>query len=302
MMLPERQRRGRHGRGRGLGLRGRVRRRDERRRRRPRARPDELREPDRPRRPGQLLDRGRPRRADARAARGQALPRDRRRARGDPEQRLGASATVVTRNTLLLADPSVDGIKTGHTTRGRLRARRLGQAGGGAARLGRARRGQRGGSRRRDRRAPRLRLLALRASAAPFRGAARSSPRRRSRYEDEPLALVAKRALPVVGPRGPAAATPTVDAPLEVEGPIERGERARHGDGRPSTASGSARSRWSRPRAIAEPTWVDRVGGPGVVVAASSPSRSSYCSLSRSCFGTARRAGRRERSAARRRE
>ncbi len=112
----ERQRRGRHRRRRRLGLGVRVRRRDEPDR--GGARPDRhpLREPDRARREGQLLDRRGSLRTCPEAARRQALPPDRGDAEGDADQRRPATGSSPTPTRCCCSDPTVDGVKTGHTT------------------------------------------------------------------------------------------------------------------------------------------------------------------------------------------
>ena len=172
--------------------------------------------------------------------------------------------TVVSRNTLLLADPSVDGIKTGHTLdagyvlvasaerRGvPLLSVVLGTASEGA----------------RD--AETEELLdygySLYERRSPFE-AGDELEEAAVRYEDEPLQLVAKRGLGVQA-RADQDLRAEFDAPLEVEGPIERGERVGRAivllDEEPVGSVPLIAA-----RAIAEPTFVDRVGGPAVVVAA----------------------------------
>lgn len=190
-----------------------------------------------------------------------------RRIVDEPEEQLSSGEvprTVVTRNTLLLADPSVDGIKTGHTL------------GAGYVLVASAeRRGVPllsvvlGTASEAARDAETQELLdfgySLYEERSPFEPG-EELDEATVRYEDEPLALVAERELAVQA-RADEDLRAEVEAPEEVEGPIERGERI----GR-ATVLLDDRAVGTVPliaaRAIAEPTLVDRVGGPGVVVAA----------------------------------
>jgi len=168
---------------------------------------------------------------------------------------------VVTRNTLLLADPSVDGVKTGHTTEAGYvlvaSAKREGVPLVSVV-LGAASEAARD--------AETAELLDFGYSLYDERSAFRRKQELASvsvSYEDAPLALLAKRELPVVA-REDQQLDATVDAPAIVEGPIERGERVGMAtvtlDGERVGAVPLVAA-----TAIAEPTWVDRIGGPGVV-------------------------------------
>ncbi len=196
--------------------------------------------------------------------------RDDRRFRkivSQPEATLESGAmprTVVTRNTLLLADPTVDGIKTGHTTEaGYVLVASAKREGvplisvvlGAASEAGRD--------------AASAELLdygfSLYEKRSPFR-AGEELASVEARYEDEPLELIAKRPL-AVPVRDDQTLRAAVDAPAEVEGPIAEGEKLGTAtvtlDGeRVGTVPLIAAT------AIAEPTIVDRVGGPAVVAAA----------------------------------
>lgn len=189
-----------------------------------------------------------------------------RRIVSKPKAELTSGATprtVVTRNTLLLSDPTVDGVKTGHT-------RDAGYVLVASAR----------------RRGVPLLSVVLGAPSEAVRdedserlldyGFSRYRPRApfeardelasaAVRYRDEPLALIAGGA---VGARvrSDQRFETTVDAPDEVEGPIDEGERLGHVtvrlDGRPI-----GRVPLLAAESIAAPTVIDRIGGPGVVVA-----------------------------------
>ena len=190
-----------------------------------------------------------------------------RRVVDEPEERLASGSvprTVVNRNTLLLADPSVDGIKTGHTLEA-----------GYVLVASAERRGVPllsvvlGTPSEAARNAETEELLdfgySLYEERSPFeRGEELDAAT--VRYEDEPLALVAKRELAVEA-RADEDLRAEVEAPDEVEGPIERGERIGRAtvllDDRPIGTVPLIAA-----RAVAEPTLVDRVGGPGVVLAA----------------------------------
>ena len=184
-----------------------------------------------------------------------------------PEATLESGAMprqVVTRNTLLLSDPTVDGIKTGHTTEAGYvlvaSAKRKGVplisvVLGAGSEAGRD--------------AASAELLdygySLYDERSPFRKG-ESLASAQVRYEDEPLELVAKRALAVPA-REDQVLEAEVDAPAEVEGPIEKGEPLGT-----STVTLDGERIGQVPLlaavAVAEPTFVDRIGGPPVVAAA----------------------------------
>ena len=163
----------------------------------------------------------------------------------------------------MLSDPSVDGIKTGHTLDAGYVLVALREAGGGAADLGRARRRERGRARRRLRGAPRLRLLASTSSAAPF-----ERRRASSATADGPLRGRSARA---ASRRGPSRSRRRDDQALETErrraGGGRGADRARASGSASrrscSTASRSAGCRCSPRRARRGADVVDKVGGPG---------------------------------------
>jgi D-alanyl-D-alanine carboxypeptidase (penicillin-binding protein 5/6) len=184
-----------------------------------------------------------------------------------PEATLKSGAmprTVVTRNTLLLSDPTVDGMKTGHTSQAGYvlvaSAKRQGVplisvVLGAGSEAGRD--------------AASAELLdygySLYERRSPFR-ADEEMASVEVRYEDEPLALLAAESLPVQA-RADQKLAASVDAPAELEGPIERGEKLGEAT---VTLDGERVGRVPlvAAAAIAEPTIVDRVGGPWVVVGA----------------------------------
>ena len=181
-----------------------------------------------------------------------------------PEATLRSGAVervVVTRNTLLLADPSVDGVKTGHTTEAGYvlvaSAKREGVPLVSVV-LGAASEAARD--------AETAELLEYGYSLYEERSAFREEEELASApvsYEETPLGLLARRELPVVA-REDQELEAEVDAPPFVEGPIDRGERI----GR-ATVTLDGEVVGTVPlvaaRGIAEPTWVDRIGGPLVV-------------------------------------
>lgn len=183
-----------------------------------------------------------------------------------PEATLRSGAVdrhVVTRNTLLLSDPSVDGVKTGHTIAA------------GYVLVASA-----------ERKGVPLVSVVLGAPSEGIRDAAseelldygyslyreRSPLRRGERlasasvaYEDAPLGLLAARSLPLTA-RADQEIEVIPRAPGAVEGPIRRGERL--GSATVTLDGERAGSvRLIAARAIAEPGVVDRLGGPWVVAA-----------------------------------
>ncbi|HET6830132.1 MAG TPA: D-alanyl-D-alanine carboxypeptidase family protein [Solirubrobacterales bacterium] len=166
--------------------------------------------------------------------------------------------TVTNTNTLLLSDPSVDGVKTGHTSEAGYvlvaSAKRHGVPLL-AAVLGTPSEAARD--------AETERLLdygfSLYDRAEPVERDAREA-RVDVRYEDEPLPLLARHGI-AVRVRDDQDVEVDVERPVEVEGPIDVGDRlgsatvtvdGRFIDRTPLTAA----------HAIAAPTIVDRVGGP----------------------------------------
>ena len=294
MMLPERQRRGGDGRDRGLGLRGRVRRRDERAaadlgsRRTSYANPIGLDDPFNYSTAADLAD------LTLRAARGPDASARSSRCPRRPcaADRWSASSSPATR--CCCADPSVDGVKTGHTTEAGYvlvaSAKREGVPLVSVV-LGAASEAARD--------AETAELLdygySLYDERSAFRREARSSRRATVSYEDAPLALLREARAAGRRPRGPGAGRRASTRPSIVEGPIDRGRADRHGDGDRSTASvvGAVPLRRGQRDRGADLGRPDR-RAPGWW-RASSPSRSSYFSLPRSCFGTAR-GGRRRRA------
>lgn len=184
-----------------------------------------------------------------------------------PEATLGSGSVerrVVNTNTLMLSDPSVNGVKTGHTLEA-----------GYVLIASAERRGiplvsvVLGAPSEAERDASSARLLdygySLYDQRRPVdRGAELASAT--VRYEDEPLELVAARGFAVAARENQRIET-DIDAPLEVEGPIAGGDRL----GR-VTVSLDGDLIGSVPliaaRAVEEPTLVDRVGGPLVVTVA----------------------------------
>ena len=163
---------------------------DERARARARARRHELREPDRARRPRQLLERARPRAARARSCcatrRSRASSTRRRRCCDSGSHR----ASFDNRNDLVVSQPFVDGVKTGHTRRAGYVL--VGAAGGpGGSRVDQRRAGR---ARARPRATPtRLRCCA---TASPSSAAARSSQRRAVEARRSPTATSARSSSP----------------------------------------------------------------------------------------------------------
>jgi len=170
---------------------------------------------------------------------------------------------VVTRNTLLLADATVDGIKTGHTL------------GAGYVLVASAKREGvpllsvvLGAPSESGRDAASAELLdygySLYEQRSPFERRAELATAE-VRYEDEPLALVATRELEVSA-RDDQALDAEIDAPAGVEGPIARGARLGTAtvtlDGDPVGKVPLVAA-----RAIAEPGLIEKVGGPIVVAA-----------------------------------
>ena len=125
-----------------------------------RAHGDVLLDPGRPRRPGQLLERVRPGGARDRGPREPALRPDRRHADRRASKRRPSAPDHHPQHAPARGPERRRDQDRAHARR-RLRAGRLGDPRRHAARLGGARRPERGGSRRRDRGPPRLRLLAL---------------------------------------------------------------------------------------------------------------------------------------------
>ena len=240
----ERQRRRRHARDRRLGQRPRVRRADESPGREARAVQHLLREPRS----------GSTRRRTTRA------PTD-----------LAELATELLANPLFakVADSGTATIRSGNVPRqldepqhaarqrphgrrrqdrphdrSRLRAHRFGDPRWHPAHIRRARRAQRGGPRRRDREAPRLRLLSVQVLAARRAGRGARRPRARlSRREPRAGREARRRGL---GPRGPARRDRGRGAGRgQRRGRGGRGARAASRS--PSTAGSPTRCRWSRP-------------------------------------------------------
>lgn len=170
---------------------------------------------------------------------------------------------VITRNALLLADASVDGIKTGHTLDA------------GYVLVASAKREGvplvsvvLGASSESGRDAASAELLdygySLYERRSPFERRAELATAE-VRYEDEPLALVATRELAVPA-RDDQVLEAEIDAPAGVEGPIARGARLGTAtvtlDGDPVGKVPLVAA-----RAIAEPGLIEKVGGPIVVAA-----------------------------------
>ncbi len=165
---------------------------------------------------------------------------------------------VLTRNTLLLSDPSVDGVKTGHTT------------GAGYVLVASAKREGvplvsvvLGASSEAGRDEASEQLLdygySLYAPRSPFRAGEELASADVS-YEEGPLPLLARRPLRVTA-RADQDLEADVRAPASVEGPIERGERLGT-----ATVSLDGEVVGTVPllaaRAVAEQSVIDRVGGP----------------------------------------
>ena len=129
-----------------------------------------LRQPDRSRRREQLLERPGPVASRPQAAEERHL-RDHRRLGRPARLSTGARERIVSnRNDLVARVPWIDGVKTGHTRPGRLRAGRIGHPQGRAAGQRRAGRAVAGPPRRRHAGAARLRLRPLPASATAAHG------------------------------------------------------------------------------------------------------------------------------------
>lgn len=184
-----------------------------------------------------------------------------------PEATLESGAvprTVVTRNTLLLSDPTVDGMKTGHTIEaGYVLVASAKRDGvplisvvlGAASEAGRD--------------AASAELLDYGYSLYERRSPFRADEELASvdvRYEDEPLALLAERPLAVPA-RADERLRASVDAPAGVEGPIAAGDRLGTAvvtlDGE---RVGAVPLLAAAP--VAEPGFTDRIGGTWVLVAA----------------------------------
>lgn len=193
--------------------------------------------------------------ADKRFRRIVAMPRATLRS-GDHDR------VVTNTNTLLRSDPTVDGVKTGHTLEAGYVLIASAKRDGVpllAAVLGVP------SEAARDVETEELLdwgYSLYHRERAVARGRAEATAA--VRYEDRPLALVARRSVPVEV-RDDQRVEVDARAPTEVEGPIAAGERlgqvtvtvdGRFIDRVPLTAG----------RAIAAPTIVDRVGGPAVVV------------------------------------
>jgi D-alanyl-D-alanine carboxypeptidase (penicillin-binding protein 5/6) len=169
--------------------------------------------------------------------------------------------TVTNTNTLLLSDPSVDGVKTGHTSDAGYvlvaSAKRHGVPLL-AAVLGTP------SEVARDVESERLLDygFSLYDRAEPVERDTREA-HVAVRYEDEPLSLLARRGI-AVRVRDDQDVEVEVERPAEVEGPIAAGERL-------GTATVTVDGRFigrtplTAARAVAAPTIVDRVGGPLVV-------------------------------------
>lgn len=168
---------------------------------------------------------------------------------------------VVTRNTLLLSDPTVDGVKTGHTLEA-----------GYVLIASAERKGVpllsvvMGADSEAARDAESAELLdygfSLYLERSPF-PAGEELASAEARYEDEPLALLAARRVEVRA-RADQELRTRVDAPAEVEGPIEKGERLGTAT---VTLDGDVVGRVPliAATAVAEPSWVDRIDGALVV-------------------------------------
>jgi D-alanyl-D-alanine carboxypeptidase (penicillin-binding protein 5/6) len=193
--------------------------------------------------------------ADRRFRRIVAMPKARLRSGDLPR-------TVTNTNTLLLSDPRVDGVKTGHTNDA------------GYVLVASARRhgipllaAVLGTPSETERDAETESLLdygfSLYDRAEPV-GRGDREAGASVRYEDEPLPLLARRGI-AVRVRDDQEVEVAVDAPDEVEGPIAAGERLGSAT---VTVDGrfAGRTPLAAGRAVSEPTIVDRVGGPLVAV------------------------------------
>ena len=170
---------------------------------------------------------------------------------------------IVTRNTLLLSDPTVDGIKTGHTLDAGYvlvaSAKRKGVPLISAVL---------GAPSEAARDAASEELLDYGFSRyenrSPF-PAGEELASAEVRYGDEPLALTAEGTV-TTRAREDQSFDTIVDAPSEVEGPIDEGQELGNVavllDGKPV-----GRVPLIAAESIAAPTFVDKLGGPGVVVA-----------------------------------
>ncbi len=167
---------------------------------------------------------------------------------------------VTNTNTLLFSDPSVDGVKTGHTNDAGYvlvaSAKRKGVPLLAAVL---------GAPSESDRDAETEQLLDYGYSLYERQAAVRRDDEQASvavRYEDEPLSVVARRGV-AVRVRDDEKVRVDVEAPAEVEGPIAAGERL-------GTATVTVDGRFSdrtplvAARAVAAPTIIDRIGGPPV--------------------------------------
>lgn len=168
---------------------------------------------------------------------------------------------VVSRNSLLLTDPSVDGVKTGHTLQaGYVLVASAEREGVPLVSV------VLGATSEAERDAESEALLdygySLYEPRSPFR-AEEVLASVAVRYEDEPLALRAQRKLAVTA-RADQSLEADVDAPAEIEGPIAAGDRVGSAT---VILDGEAVGRVPlvAARAIAEPGLVDRLGGPWVV-------------------------------------
>jgi D-alanyl-D-alanine carboxypeptidase (penicillin-binding protein 5/6) len=165
---------------------------------------------------------------------------------------------VTNTNTLLLSDASVDGVKTGHTNDA------------GYVLVASAKRhgvpllaAVLGAPSETERDAETERLLdygfSLYDRAEPVERGVREASAV-IRYEDEPLPLVARRGI-ALRARDDQDVAVEVEAPREVEGPIDAGQRLGSAT---VTVDGRyvGRTPLAAARAVAAPTIVDRVGGP----------------------------------------
>jgi len=170
--------------------------------------------------------------------------------------------TVTNTNTLLLSDPSVDGVKTGHTSDA------------GYVLVASAKRhgvpllaAVLGAPTESERDAETERLLdygfSLYDRAAPLERGGRAASVD-IRYEDRRLPLLAEHGI-AVRVRDDQDVEVDVDRPLEVEGPVAAGERLGSAT---VTVDGRfiGRTPLAAARAVSAPTIVDRIGGPLVAV------------------------------------
>jgi D-alanyl-D-alanine carboxypeptidase (penicillin-binding protein 5/6) len=189
-----------------------------------------------------------------------------RRVVATPEADLTSGAMtrhVVTRNTLMLSDPSVDGVKTGHTLDAGYvlvaSAKRHGIPLLSVV-LGAS------SEATRDSESEQLldygfSLYRKRKPFAPGKELASATVK----YEDQPLSLASDGTVEVRA-RADQELETRVDAPDDVEGPIAEGERLGTAT---VTLDGDVVGRVPlvAAAAVAAPSWVDRIGGPGVVAA-----------------------------------